>query len=100
MSEAPVILDVKGLRSGYGRVPILHGLDFAIHEGEIVGILGHNGMGKSTLLKTLMGLVPTTGGTITFDGVDVTHEPSHGPVPPRNWLRAAGARNFSDTFGA
>jgi amidase len=69
---------VKGLRSGYGRVPILLGLDFEIHEGEIVGVLGHNGMGKSTLLKTVMGLVPVTGGSITFDGVDVTHESSHG----------------------
>ena len=78
MSDAPIILEVKGLRSGYGRVPILHGLDFAIHEGEIVGVLGHNGMGKSTLLKTVMGLVPTTGGSIMFDGLDVTREPSHG----------------------
>jgi amidase len=78
LSDAPIILEVKGLRSGYGRVPILHGLDFAIHEGEIVGVLGHNGMGKSTLLKTVMGLVPTTGGSIMFDGLDVTRESSHG----------------------
>ena len=55
MSDAPIILEVKGLRSGYGRVPVLHGLDFTVRAGEIVGVLGHNGMGKSTLLKTLMG---------------------------------------------
>jgi amidase len=78
LNGAQVILEVKGLRSGYSRVPILHGLDFAIHEGEIVGVLGHNGMGKSTLLKTLMGLLPATGGSIMFDGLDVTRESSHG----------------------
>ncbi len=46
-------------------------------EGEIVGILGHNGMGKTTLLKTLMGLIPATAGSIEFDGVDVTRMPAH-----------------------
>ncbi|MEO0823905.1 MAG: ABC transporter ATP-binding protein, partial [Pseudomonadota bacterium] len=77
MTEAPDILEIRGLRAGYGRVPVLHGLDLTIAEGQIVGILGHNGMGKSTLLKTLMGLVPATGGGISFDGMDVTREPSH-----------------------
>jgi amidase len=78
LSDAPIILEVKGLRSGYGRVPVLHGLDFTVRAGEIVGVLGHNGMGKSTLLKTLMGLVPASGGSITFDGLDLTRESSHG----------------------
>ena len=71
------LLEIKGLRSGYGRVPILHGLDFSVGEGEIVGVLGHNGMGKTTLLNTLMGLVPATGGHVRFDGKDVTRAPSH-----------------------
>ncbi len=71
------ILEVKALRAGYGRVPVLHGIDFSVEEGEIVGILGHNGMGKTTLLKTLIGLVPAAGGSIHFDGVDITREPAH-----------------------
>jgi amidase len=56
---------------------VLHGIDLTVADGEIVGILGHNGMGKTTLLKALIGLVPPTGGTIEFDGVDVTREPAH-----------------------
>jgi amidase len=77
LSDAPAILEVKGLRAGYGRVPALHGVDLTVDEGRIVGVLGHNGMGKTTLLKTLIGLLPATAGGITFDGIDVTREPSH-----------------------
>lgn len=71
------ILTIKGARAGYGRVPVLHGVDLNVKDGEIVGILGHNGMGKTTLLKTLMGIVPATAGSITFDGMDITRYPSH-----------------------
>ena len=48
-----------------------------MREGEALGIVGHNGMGKTTLLKTLVGLLPATGGRITLDGIDVTREPAH-----------------------
>ena len=65
------LLEVRGLRSGYGRVPILQGIDLDVAEGEILGVLGHNGMGKTTLLKTLMGIVPATGGAMRFDGEDL-----------------------------
>ncbi len=68
------MLEVTGLRAAYGRIPILYGIDLEIAAGEVVGILGHNGMGKTTLMKTLIGLVPATDGTIVFDGVDVTRE--------------------------
>ena len=67
-----MMLQVDGLRSGYGRIPILAGVDFAVALGEFVGILGHNGMGKSTLLRTLMGYLPATGGRVTFEGRDIT----------------------------
>ena len=77
MSARSIILEVKGLGSGYGRVPILHGIDLAVGEAEIVGILGHNGMGKTTLLKTLMGIIPATAGSIEFDGLDITRLPAH-----------------------
>ena len=69
-----VLLEVKALRAGYGRVPVLHGVDFEVEEGEIVGVLGHNGMGKTTLLKTIMGIVPAAGGVIGYAGVDLTRE--------------------------
>ena len=69
-----VLLAVKALRAGYGRVPVLHGVDFEVAEGEIVGVLGHNGMGKTTLLKAIMGLVPAAGGIIDYAGLDLTRE--------------------------
>ena len=56
------LLSIKGLRAGYGKVPVLHGIDLEVEEGEILGVLGHNGMGKTTLLKTIMGIVPTSAG--------------------------------------
>ena len=67
-----MMLDVRGLRTGYGRIPILNGVSFAVNEGEFIGILGHNGMGKTTLLKALMGFLPATGGRVQFAGDDIT----------------------------
>jgi urea transport system ATP-binding protein len=73
-----MMLNVDGLRTGYGRIPILNGVSFAVNKGEFIGILGHNGMGKTTLLKALMGFLPATGGSVRFDGNDVTAaEPYH-----------------------
>ncbi len=66
------ILEVKGLSGGYGKVPILHGIEFAVSENEVVGILGHNGMGKTTLLKSLMGFLPAKSGSIRFHSGDIT----------------------------
>lgn len=71
-SASPALLDVRDLRSGYGRIPILQGLSLSVQPGERVGILGHNGMGKSTLLRTISGHLPTTAGTVTFDGRVIT----------------------------
>jgi len=67
-----MMLQVEALRSGYGRIPILAGVSFAVAPGEFVGILGHNGMGKSTLLRTLMGYLPATAGRVVFEGRDIT----------------------------
>ncbi len=69
------LLEVKSLSGGYGKVPVLHGIDFSVAENEVVGILGHNGMGKSTLLKTAMGFLPATSGTIRFHGTEITRMP-------------------------
>ncbi|KQV41328.1 ABC transporter ATP-binding protein [Rhizobium sp. Root1204] len=62
------ILEVCQLTTSYGRVPALFGADFHINQGEFVGILGHNGMGKTTLLKTIIGFLPVLGGKINFMG--------------------------------
>ncbi len=77
IEPSPIVLDVHDLRAGYGSVPVLHGVSFSLHEGEALGVVGHNGMGKSTLLKALMGLLPLTSGHITLDGVDATHQLAH-----------------------
>ncbi len=71
------MLEVAGLHAGYGRIPILNGIEFAMAQGEIVGVLGHNGMGKTTLLRTLMGEIRATGGTIAFEGADITRLTMH-----------------------
>lgn len=71
------LLEVRDLRSGYGRIPILFGLDMTIQDGEYLGVLGHNGMGKTTTLRALMGHLPTTGGTVTFAGKPITHLKPH-----------------------
>jgi len=66
------MLDVTGLRAGYGHLPVLHGVDIEIAPGEVVGLLGRNGAGKTTLLRTLAGALPARAGRIAVDGVDVT----------------------------
>ncbi|PYM19603.1 MAG: ABC transporter ATP-binding protein [Candidatus Rokuibacteriota bacterium] len=71
------MLSVTDLHARYGRIPILNGIRLEVAAGEFVGVLGHNGMGKTTLLKALMGFVPAQRGRILFDGVDVTHEPPY-----------------------
>jgi len=71
------ILSVQGLHAGYGRTPILHGIDFRVDQGEIVAIVGRNGAGKSTLMKSLIGLLPATQGSISFARTDVTREPAN-----------------------
>jgi branched-chain amino acid transport system ATP-binding protein len=71
------MLSVTDLTAAYGRIQILNGMSFAVAEGEFVGILGHNGMGKTTLLKALIGVVRATGGQVQFQGRDVTSLPAH-----------------------
>lgn len=66
------LLEVTGLRSGYGAVEILRGVDLVVNPGEIVALLGSNGAGKSTFNNTLCGIVPARAGAITFDGQALT----------------------------
>lgn len=71
-AERP-FLAAAGVDAGYGGIPILHDVSLAVGPGEVVGVVGHNGMGKTTLLRTLIGELRATAGTIRFDGRDVTH---------------------------
>jgi branched-chain amino acid transport system ATP-binding protein len=71
-TEIP-FLSVNGLCSGYGRISILSNITLSVAEGQFVSILGHNGMGKTTLLRTLMGYLPVTAGSIILDGEDISH---------------------------
>ncbi|GAA1282459.1 hypothetical protein GCM10009609_53850 [Pseudonocardia aurantiaca] len=64
-------LEVRGLVSGYDRSTVLHGLDLDLGAGAVLGLLGRNGVGKSTLLMTLAGLVPATTGSVRLDGADL-----------------------------
>ncbi|MCP9483326.1 amidase [Shimia sp. CNT1-13L.2] len=73
--EVNTLLEIKSLSGGYGRVPILHGIEFEVAENEVVGILGHNGMGKTTLLKTLMGFLPATSGQVRYHQSEITRAP-------------------------
>ena len=66
------MLEVSGLKSGYGALPVLHGVDLSISAGEVVGLLGRNGAGKTTLLRTLGGALTTQAGSIRIDGGDVS----------------------------
>jgi branched-chain amino acid transport system ATP-binding protein len=67
-----MMLEVNELAAGYGRIPILGGVSFTVARGEFVGILGHNGMGKTTLLRALMGYIPATAGRVVFEDADLT----------------------------
>ena len=67
-----VLLQARGIHAWYGSSHILHGIDLTIRRGETMGLLGRNGMGKSTLIRTLMGHVPRCEGTVQYSGQDVS----------------------------
>ena len=77
MSGAAPALAVSGLSSGYGEAVIVRDVTFDVRPGEIFALLGKNGMGKSTLLKTLMGYVPAQAGKVALFGDDITGQPVH-----------------------
>lgn len=71
------ILEIKDLQVKYGVIPALKGLSFHVDEGEVVALIGANGAGKTTTLHAISSIVPKAGGTITFDGKDITAEKAH-----------------------
>jgi len=73
MSTSPV-LDVRGLHAGYGETEVLRGVDLAVEPGEVVAVLGSNGVGKSTLNRTISGILRARSGSIRFEGADIERE--------------------------
>lgn len=72
MMEANPQLTASGLTSGFGPVRIVNNVSLTAKPGEIIAVIGRNGVGKTTLIKTIMGLLPAMAGTITFGGADIT----------------------------
>jgi branched-chain amino acid transport system ATP-binding protein len=66
-----LLLEIDGIRSGYGRLEVLHGISLAVDDGEVVALLGANGAGKTTTLRVCSGLLPTWSGAVRFDGRDL-----------------------------
>jgi len=97
-AEVPSILKVTSLITGYDKKQVINGVTFAIHTGEVVALIGHNGAGKSSILKAVFGLLPVWNGEIDFD-VDVK---IRRPFLPSALLRSGigyvpqGGRVFSD----
>jgi branched-chain amino acid transport system ATP-binding protein len=79
------MLRIEALQAGYGRSQVLFGLDLAVGEGELVTLLGRNGMGKTTTIRTVMGLLPPRGGRVLFAGAEIT-----GLAPERVARRGIG----------
>jgi branched-chain amino acid transport system ATP-binding protein len=75
--SAASLVDVEGVHTYYGKSHILHGVSLNVAPGEVVGLLGRNGVGKSTTLKTIMGLVRPSQGTVQFKGITVNGTPPH-----------------------
>jgi branched-chain amino acid transport system ATP-binding protein len=71
------MLALNGLRSGYGKIAVLHDVSLSIERGQIVTLIGANGAGKTTLLKTISGLIRPTAGTIEFEGKSIARLPAH-----------------------
>ncbi len=71
------MLELNSVNAGYGKARILNQLSLTVERGKVVALLGRNGAGKSTTMKTVIGLLPVTSGQVTFQGEDITRYPCH-----------------------
>src|SRR6478752_1166640 len=71
------VLEVEGLHAGYATADVLQGVSITVSPGEVVGVLGRNGVGKSTLMKAVIGLLSARSGNIRFKGNEITREGAH-----------------------
>jgi branched-chain amino acid transport system ATP-binding protein len=92
----PPLLKVDSLRVSYGRIEAVRGIDMHVAPGEFVGIIGSNGAGKSSALRAIVGVHAPVGGTVTFNGNDITGMPSHAIVGQGLAMVPEGRLIFAD----
>ncbi|MCP5266638.1 MAG: ABC transporter ATP-binding protein [Burkholderiaceae bacterium] len=90
------LLEVRGLQAGYGGSQVLFGLDFAVGHGQVITLLGRNGMGKSTTVKCLSGMLRPGAGSIVFGGTEMSRQPPHRFGRAGVGLVPEGRQVFSD----
>jgi branched-chain amino acid transport system ATP-binding protein len=90
------MLKIENIHTGYGRVKVLFGIDLEARPGEILCLLGRNGAGKTTILKTIMGLLPLEQGRITMDGTEISALPAHEIPKQRIGYVPQGRRLFPE----
>jgi ABC-type branched-subunit amino acid transport system ATPase component len=83
------LLDVAGLCAGYGSTPVLQGIDLTVGPGEIVSVIGRNGVGKTTMMRALIGLIRASAGSIRFGGLQLA-----GELPERRAQAGIGSKSF------
>jgi ABC-type branched-subunit amino acid transport system ATPase component len=93
------MLEVKDLNVGYGQSHVIHDATFSAAKAEILVIMGRNGMGKTTLFKSLIGMIGSKSGSVKVDGVEVTGLSPHKRVRQRHGLRSARANDLQHTHG-
>jgi len=71
------VLELQGVRGGYGRINILDGIALRVDDGEVLGVLGHNGMGKTTLMRAIVGEIAVSAGELRWQGESIARLPTH-----------------------
>jgi branched-chain amino acid transport system ATP-binding protein len=90
VSDGDALLVARGLEIAYGPIQVVWGVDLEVARGQVVALLGPNGAGKTTVLKALAGLLPVRGGSIVYEGRDLTRAPAHARVAQRLCLVPEG----------
>jgi branched-chain amino acid transport system ATP-binding protein len=90
------LLQVDGLTANHGLLQAVRGVSFSVTEKQILAVVGANGAGKSTMLRTIAGAHRAAGGTVSFDGADITHQPAHRRVKLGIALVPEGRKLFAD----
>ena len=89
------MLQIENLEVGYGGGAVLRGLNARVEDGQVVCVMGRNGVGKSTMLKSIMGLLRAARGVVSWNENDITRLSDRPARALRHRLRAAGSRDFS-----
>ena len=71
------MLEIKDLKVSYGMIQAIKGVSFEVNKGEVIALIGANGAGKTTILHTITGLIPSEAGSVVFEGQDITNVQGH-----------------------